>query len=167
MSNTNATIVPQDREATIRRWRTEAKAWVLSTASEFIETAHRKAPRNPNLTVGQIMTYLDDLPPVPGYELIGGDNALRYQVVRSVVELAAKEGKFEIGATTNSKGRESKCFSPVGWKPTPRRRVQPTYDVELEGLVGADADRVKERISAWLDENHITATSVYAERKVG
>jgi hypothetical protein len=158
-----------DRTATIKQWRQEAKAWILEHATAFIEATHGGAPQNPAITVIQICNYLDQRAPVPGYELLRADNPLRYQVVRNTVEQAAKDGKFTVSTALNSRGKESKCFSPVGWVPTPRVR-RPSFDVLVDG---PDAETTSAKLTEWLENNHITIDSLYvemvrdAERKAG
>jgi hypothetical protein len=140
-----------DRNAQLKAWRAEAKTWILEQAAAFIQEAHSSATTNPEITVGQVVAHLDEIAPVAGYELLRSDSSLRYQVVRSVVESAAKEGRFDVGSTVNSRGRDSKCFSPAGWRPVRARRVRrPSFDILVEGSGGAE---LKERLQEWLTSN--------------
>ncbi len=134
-----------------------AKAWILENAVMFIASEHKDARENPEITVGQIVAHLDSLEDkVDGYIDLAPHDPLRYQVVRSVVENAAKEGTFTLGTTINARGRESKCFSPANWRP---KRRPPTFEVEITG--SSDPD-IQQKLSAWLMENAPTVTEILA-----
>lgn len=155
-----------NRDEQLKQWRTDAKAWILIEGEAFIREAHAGVPANPEITVGQIVAYLDTLAAPPGYELLRPENSLRYQVVRNVIEQAAKDGRFDVGSTTNSRGRESKCFSPGGWTPPKisRRNRRPSFDVE----VGDPADsEAAAKLKAWMEENNINLDAVFIQRVAG
>ncbi len=107
---------------------------------------------------------LDGLKPIMVSRISVATRFDRFQVIRNTIEQAAKEGKYDIGSTTNSRGRESKCFSPAGWTPTPRSRSS-TYEVEVDGLPTKEVAKVAAKLQEWMEDNHITASSVYVERK--
>jgi hypothetical protein len=142
------------RDVLVKAWRAEAKEWITKRGLAFINKHHEGATGNPDITIGQVMAYLDSLPPVVGYELLRADNNLRYQVVRACVEQLVKDGKLEVGSTVNTHGRNAKCFSPVGWKPvraTPRAR-RPSFDILTEGPA-VESEQFVQKLNGWLEEN--------------